>query len=189
VVEVIDADPEARQRTVKVKVAAEYQPVSELKTPKSRRTLVLTPELVSRFRQHRVQQAEAQMAAGPLWQDHGLIFASEVGTPMDPDNFPHPFARLCERAGLSHWHPHELRHSRASLMLTQGTPLHVVAEVLGHASIAITKDVNGHLLQGDKAGGGGVDEPGAVRWLTCARGSQRDSQNDKKPVADRATGL
>ena len=27
VIEVIDADPEARQRTVKVKVAAEYQPV------------------------------------------------------------------------------------------------------------------------------------------------------------------
>ena len=26
-IEVIDADPEARQRTVKVKVAAEYQPV------------------------------------------------------------------------------------------------------------------------------------------------------------------
>ena len=30
VVEVIDADPEARQRTVKVKVAAEYQPVLPL---------------------------------------------------------------------------------------------------------------------------------------------------------------
>ena len=27
------------------------------------------------------------MAAGPLWQDYGLIFASEIGTPMDPDNF------------------------------------------------------------------------------------------------------
>ena len=39
------------------------------------------------------------MAAGSLWQDHGLIFASEVGTPMDPDNFSHSFARLCERAG------------------------------------------------------------------------------------------
>ena len=32
VIEVIDADPEARQRTVKVKVAAEYQPV--LPTPR-----------------------------------------------------------------------------------------------------------------------------------------------------------
>jgi len=44
----------------------------------------------------------------------------------------------------------ELRHSGASLMLAQGTPLHVVSEVLGHASIAITKDVYGHLLEGDK---------------------------------------
>jgi integrase len=69
---------------------------------------------------------------------------------MDPDNFSHSFARLCERAGLGHWHPHELRHSGASLRLAQGTPLHVVSEVLGHASIAITKDVYGHLLEGDK---------------------------------------
>ena len=73
--------------------------VSELKTPKSRRILALTPEMVARFRQHRARQAEAQMAAGVLWHDHGLIFASEVGTPMDPDNFSHSFSRLCERAG------------------------------------------------------------------------------------------
>jgi site-specific recombinase XerD len=101
----------------------------------------------------RARQAEAQMAARTLWQDHGLIFASEAGTPMDPDNFSHSFARLCERAGLGHWHPHELRHSGASLMpvsLAQGAPLHVVSEVLGHASIAVTKDVYGHLLEGDK---------------------------------------
>jgi integrase len=124
--------------------------VSELKTPKSRRMLVLTSEMVARFRQHRARQAEMQMAAGALWHDHGLIFASEVGTPMNPDNFSHSFSRLCERAGLGHWHPHELRHSGASLMLAQGTPLHVVSEVLGHASIAITKDVYGHLLEGDK---------------------------------------
>jgi len=83
------------------------------------------------------------MATGALRQDHRVIFASETGTPMDPDNFSHSFARLCKRAGLDHWHPHELRHSGASLMLAQGTPLHVVSEVLGHASIAVTKDVYG----------------------------------------------
>ena len=69
---------------------------------------------------------------------------------MDPDNFSRPFSRLRERAGLDHWHPHELRHPAASLMLAQGTPLHVISEVLGYASIAITKDVYGHLLEGDK---------------------------------------
>ena len=85
-----------------------------------------------------------------LWQDHGLVFTSDRGTPIDPDNFSHAFSRLCESAGMGHWHPHELRHSGASLMLAQGTPLHVVSEVLGHASIAITKDVYGHLVEGDK---------------------------------------
>jgi len=62
------------------------------------------------------------MAPGPLRQDHGLIFASEVGTPIDPDNFLALLRRLCERAGLGHWHPHELRHSGASLMRAHGTP-------------------------------------------------------------------
>jgi integrase len=51
---------------------------------------------------------------------------------------------------IGRWHPHELRHSGASLMLAQGTPLHVVAEILGHASIVVTKDVYGHLIEGDK---------------------------------------
>jgi len=124
--------------------------IGELKTPKSRRTLALTPEMVAMFRQHRVRQAEAQMAAGTRWRDYGIVFPSEIGTPMDPEAFSRSFSRLCQRAGLGHWHPHELRHSGASLMLAQGTPLHVVSEVLGHASIAITKDVYGHLLEGDK---------------------------------------
>ena len=35
-------------------------------------------------------------------------------------------------------------------MLAQGTPLHVVSEILGHASIVITKDMYGHLVEGDK---------------------------------------
>jgi integrase len=102
--------------------------VSELKTPKSRPTLSLAPEMVARFRQHRARQAEAQMAAGTLWRDNGLIFASEVGTPMDPDNVSHSFVRLCERAGLGHQHPHELRHSGASLMLA---PRHAATGGLG----------------------------------------------------------
>src|SRR6516225_6933032 len=33
---------------------------------------------------------------------------------------------------------------------SQGTPLHVVSEILGHASITITKDVYGHQVEGDR---------------------------------------
>lgn len=137
-----ERDPAAGRRTCLV--------VSELKTRRSRRTLYLTPQLVDLLRRHRARQAEERLVAGEAWQDHGLIFPSEVGTPLDPDNFSHRLSALCRRAGLGHWHPHELRHSGASLMLAQGTPLHVVSEVLGHTSIAITKDVYGHLMEGDR---------------------------------------
>ncbi len=69
---------------------------------------------------------------------------------MDPDNFSHSSRGLSRRAGLGHWHLHELRHTGASLMLAQGTDLYVVSEVLGHSSVAITKDVYGHLVEGQK---------------------------------------
>ncbi|TDC06659.1 hypothetical protein E1267_15780 [Nonomuraea longispora] len=79
-----------------------------------------------------------------------LMFPTAFGNPSHPDTFSHLFSRLAKKAGLGRWHPHELRHSGTSLMLAQGTPLHVVSEVFGHASIAITKDVYGHLLEGDR---------------------------------------
>jgi hypothetical protein len=107
-------------------------------------------------------------------------WSSEIGTPIDPDNFSHAFSRLCESAGLGHWHPHELRHSGASLMLAQGTPLHVVSEILGHASIAITKDVYGHLVEGDKRAAAQSMSGLLFGTGTGRRGSQRGSQGRKK---------
>ncbi|WP_067509447.1 site-specific integrase [Actinoplanes sp. TFC3] len=147
--------------------------ISELKTRKSRRTLYLTPELIALLRPHRAVQAEQRAAAVEAWQDHGMVFPSEIGTPMDPDNFSHRFSALCKRVGLGHWHPHELRHSEASLMLAQGTELHVVSEVLGHTSIAITKDVYGHLLE---AGQRSAAES-MSRALFGGSGSQTGSPN------------
>jgi integrase len=111
---------------------------------------VLTPQIVTKLRERRSEQTKARLVAGEAWREHGLVFSSGTGTPLDPDSFSHTFSRLTTRAGLGHWHPHELRHSGASLMLAQGTPLHVVSEILGHTSIAITKDIYGHLVVDDK---------------------------------------
>jgi hypothetical protein len=65
--------------------------------------LALTSGIVTRLREHRAHQVEARIGAGELWQEHGLVFTSEVGTPVDPDNFSYAFARLCESAGLGRW--------------------------------------------------------------------------------------
>ena len=52
---------------------------------------------------------------------------------------------LC-RAGLKKIRLHDLRHTHASLLLLDGVPIHVVSRRLGHASIATTIRIYGHLL-------------------------------------------
>ena len=55
----------------------------DTKTEKSRRTLELPGQAADALREHRARQARERLAAGPLWQDHGLVFASQAGTPLD----------------------------------------------------------------------------------------------------------
>src|SRR5215510_6152613 len=56
------------------------------KTQKSRRVLLLPQLAVEALREHRKRQAADQLAAGALWRDHGLVFASAVGTQLDRYN-------------------------------------------------------------------------------------------------------
>lgn len=78
------------------------------------------------------------------------MFTTSIGTPIDPRNSYRSTSTLAKRAGLGHWHPHELRHSAASILLAQGVPLEVVSEVLGDSSIRMTKDIYGHLIGSQK---------------------------------------
>jgi integrase len=55
--------------------------------------------------------------------------------------------------------PHTLRHTYASLLIQNGESLAYVRDQLGHASIKITVDTNGHLVPGaNKAAVDRLDE-------------------------------
>jgi integrase len=46
---------------------------------------------------------------------------------------------------------HHLRHTTASLLISQGTPITTVAGILGHASTQMTLNVYGHLYEDESA--------------------------------------
>ncbi len=69
------------------------------------------------LREQRVRQAEDRLAAGPSWQDHNLVFASTVGTPLDDYNVRRQFRMITEAAGLGRtWVSRELRLTFVSLL-------------------------------------------------------------------------
>ncbi|MDE3094202.1 MAG: site-specific integrase [Acidobacteriota bacterium] len=125
---------------------------TDTKTFRSRRAINLPHTMIATLLEHEENQVRERHRRGERWIDTGFIFTTSKGTPIDPRNFYREFRSICDEAGLGHWHPHELRHSAASLMLAQGVKLHVVSQVLGHSSIRMTSDVYGHLLEPDRQG-------------------------------------
>ncbi len=119
---------------------------TEPKSQRSRRTVPLPAPLVAELRAHRVRQAAERLTAGSLWLDHGLVFPSRVGTPLDPRNALRAFVAVAARAGLEGVGLHTLRHTAASLMIAQGVHLMVIMETLGHSGISITADVYAHVM-------------------------------------------
>lgn len=125
------------------------------KTAGSRRTVLLPQFATDALRIHRKNQLIDRIAAGPEWESSplgaDLVFRTEAGTAIDPDNFRRLTYSITERAGIGRWSPHELRHSCASLLIAQGVPLKSISDLLGHSSIRITSDVYGHLLEPARA--------------------------------------
>jgi integrase len=98
------------------------------------------------LRAHRKAQAAERLAFGAAYEDHGLAFCRENGTPIWPRTFSRAFEKHVRDAGLPLIRLHDLRHTWASLALAQGVHPKVVQERLGHASIAITLDVYSHVV-------------------------------------------
>jgi integrase len=116
------------------------------KTHRSTRPVPLPALAVQALRAHRSRQARERLAAGESWQDLDLVFATTIGTPMEPRNVNRRFGRLRSAAGLDWLRLHDLRHAFATFLLDQGEELRTVMELLGHSTIRLTADTYGHVL-------------------------------------------
>jgi integrase len=116
------------------------------KTRSGSRSISLDDHTVAVLRRHRVRQASERLAWGPAYADKDLVFAREDGLPVRPEYIGTLFNRLQKEVGMRHIRLHDLRHSHATLMLTQGISAKVVSERLGHSTISLTLDTYSHVL-------------------------------------------
>ncbi len=80
--------------------------------------------------------------------DDDWVFAREDGAIWKPDTFTTAFRRLVRESKLGAIRFHDLRHTHATQLLSEGVYIKVVSERLGHSSIQITLDTYAHVLPG-----------------------------------------
>lgn len=98
---------------------------------------------IARFSAKTVQSYIDEVRSGLIVNDSEagqVVFLSLNGRPLTRARIWQLIRELATTAGLPHGvHPHSLRHSFASHLLSAGAPLRTIQEMLGHADISTTQ--------------------------------------------------
>lgn len=130
----------------------------KLKTDSSFRTLPLIPVVVEyllevKARQERYRRLfKRSYCTGYL--DYGCV--DQMGELIKPDYVSRRFSELLQKYGLKKIRFHDLRHSCASLLLSEGIPIKAIQEWLGHSNFSTTADIYSHLDFSSKVESGNV---------------------------------
>ena len=119
----------------------------KLKTKSSFRTLPLIPAVRALLDEQRARQEEYRRLFKKSYCTEYLdyVCTDEMGRLFRPNYITDHFKLLLKQHGLRHIRFHDLRHSCASLLLSQGIPMKQIQEWLGHSTFATTADIYSHL--------------------------------------------
>lgn len=106
------------------------------KTPKSKRTIPIPPEVVEELLQHKHQQDKERQA----WKEDvktDFVFTAYNGSPLVSNHLTvSNLQPMAKKAGLpTNINLYTLRHTAATIMLHSGVDARVVADRLGHSDV------------------------------------------------------
>lgn len=125
----------------------------------SERSISISDATVDVLLEQKAWQLHQEKRFGPCWISNNRVVTMENGRLMRPDRLTHWFADFIRRTDLPPIHLHSLRHTYATLSLSQGAPLNGISAQLGHATVATTAKIYAHsvpsvqMSTADKIGG------------------------------------
>ena len=115
------------------------------KNASSFRSYPLTPDVKQILLLLKQQEQENRRLFGKQYVDNDYIFKWQNGKPYAPDYITMKFSKLLKQHKLRHIRFHDLRHSCASMLVSNGFELKDIQEWLGHSDIQITANIYAHL--------------------------------------------
>lgn len=124
--------------------ASEYR----ILPPKNDKTRVLqpAPDVMKVLDRIRKQQAKYKLASGRAWvNEKNLVFVNEAGGHLIDNTVLKHLKAIVTKIGIPETRFHDLRHTYATNAIRIGDPIKTVSENLGHATVAFTLDIYGHV--------------------------------------------
>lgn len=106
-------------------------------TPKSAKSTGRVVPLIGYVRDRLLKLHEEASGGGPL-SPEALVLVNSRRNPIDANTDATTWNVLLEQAGVPYSTLHSARNTTAALLESAGVPARVVAEILGHASVAMT---------------------------------------------------
>jgi integrase len=114
------------------------------KTKASRSWVGLSPRVMAAFHRQVQARRNLQPLGAPL---QGLVFAHPDGSPLRPQRVLDQLRRRTKEIGLPRIGLHDLRHTAATIMISEGQPIALVSKTLRHSTLATTLNTYGHLMK------------------------------------------
>ncbi len=116
------------------------------KTPTSERIIPLNETAIKVLADVWERQEKNKEKANTAYEDNDLVFCTQLGRPLDPNNIRRTCYSICAKIGVSNFHPHCLRHTFATRGAENNVDVRVMQKFLGHATIKETADTYTHVL-------------------------------------------
>ncbi len=116
------------------------------KTEAGKRTIPLNDVAEKVLTDVYMQQEESKHKAGDAYEDDDLVFCTQFGRPLDPNNMRRTFYSICDKIGIKGLHPHCLRHTFTTRGAENDVDVRVMQRLLGHSNIQETANTYTHVL-------------------------------------------
>lgn len=120
----------------------------EFSSLKNGKTRVVTPAPIvfSVLRKVKARQEKwAEQAGDSYYNQYNLVFTNEIGSHLNSVTVYNHLKAVLKRIGLETISFHDLRHTFTTISLQNGDDIKTVSDNLGHATVAFTLDVYGHV--------------------------------------------
>lgn len=151
------SDLDESSQLVHIYRSSQYRPhMGELegptKNPSSVRAIKIPLFVVQTLKEYHAWWTSQQIAFGKEWQGKlQRLFIQENGSPINPDTINYWLEKFLRKHNFPHITPHSLRHTFATLNISNGVDIRTLQSLTGHAQASTLVNTYSHAIKSRQA--------------------------------------